>query len=163
MVISKDKFVEIDFVIKGTDGQLYDDTSKHPQSPTFLFGQGMMFPGIEEALEGKKSGEKFSVEIAPDKAFGPRRDDMIQKTTIDEFGGADVQPGLRFQTQTPQGPMIVTVTEVNGPEVVLDLNHPLAGKDLVFDITVKTVREATEAELNPSAGHCCNDDNCSNH
>lgn len=152
MKISKDAAVEIDFVVKGTDGQVYDDTSKHPTSPNFLQGHGQMLPGVEKALEGKAAGEKFTVELAPEDTFGARNEEMMQETTVDQFGpDADVKEGMRFQTQSPQGMVIVTVVKVEGPAVTLDMNHPLAGETLIFDIDVKDVRPATEDEL--SHGH----------
>lgn len=166
MKITKDTAVEINFVVKGTDGEVYDDTSKHPHAPAYLHGYQQMLAGVEEALEGKKAGDKFTVELAPEKTFGPRNDEMIQKTTIDQFGpDADVKEGLRFQTQGPQGVMIVTVIKVEGPEVTLDLNHPLAGKDLVFDVEVMQVRAATAKEIehghiHPPESDCCASGTC---
>ena len=86
-----------------------------------------------------------------EEAFGPRNEQLIQQTTKDQFGDQEVVEGARFQTQNEHGTFIVTITKVDGNDVTVDMNHPLAGKDLTFDIEVLSVREATADEL--SHGH----------
>ncbi|MDO9173607.1 MAG: peptidylprolyl isomerase, partial [Actinomycetota bacterium] len=105
-------------------------------------------PGLESALVGKKAGDKLKVTIAPVDAYGLRDDAMVQVVPRDAFGGApDLEVGMQFQAQTPEGVRIVTIVGVAGNDITLDGNHPLAGETLHFDVEVTEVRPASEEEL----------------
>ena len=104
--------------------------------------------GLEEALEGKEAGAEVKASIEPTKAYGERHEDMKQDVPIDLFGGVEnIEPGMQFQSETDQGPVLVTVVEVTDEKVTVDGNHPLAGVHLNFDVKVLEVREATAEEL----------------
>jgi FKBP-type peptidyl-prolyl cis-trans isomerase SlyD len=103
---------------------------------------------MEEGLEGKTTGDKFQLKVSPDKGYGEKDPDMIQKVPRSAFGGQEVRPGMKFSTN--QGG-VVTVTEVGLENVTVDANHPLAGVELNFDVEVVEVRNATSEEL--SHGH----------
>ena len=91
------------------------------------------FTGLEEALEGKTEGEKLSVDIKSDLAYGPRVDALEQQVPASAFGDIkDIEMGMRFQAETEQGPVMVVVTQIEGETITVDGNHPLAGQDLHF-------------------------------
>lgn len=150
MKITKDKWVAIHYTLKDDEGKQLD-SSVGSLPLGFVCGRGYLISGLEEELEGKEQGEKFTAVIPPAKAYGEFDQDLILKVKKDQFQG-DVEVGMMFQVMTPQGPSVVRVIEV-GPDIVtIDGNHELAGKTLHFDIEVVEVRDATEDELNPPSG-----------
>lgn len=150
MNISKDSVVTLHYTLKDDKDQTLD-SSQGGEPLVYLHGSRNIIPGLEEALEGKKQGDKFKVTIPSEKAYGPYQDQMVQAIPKSQFPQQDLQAGMRFQAHTPNGPVILTVVEVKENEVVVDGNHPLAGQNLHFDLEVAGVRQATEEEL--SHGH----------
>ncbi len=147
MQISKNKVATIDYTLTDPQGQVLD-TSKGAEPLTYLHGVGGIIPGLEHALEGKAQGEQVSVTIAPEQAYGNRNDQLVQQVPRKLLQGTQsVTPGMQFRAQGPQGMQVVTVVKVEGENVTIDANHPLAGVTLNFDVNVVGVREATEDEL----------------
>lgn len=148
MQIGKNKVVAIDYTLTNPEGQVLD-TSKGAQPLTYLHGVGGIIPGLEAALDGKTKGEQLTVTIAPEQAYGARNEQMVQEVPRKMFQGvADIQPGMQFRAQGPQGQQqVVTVVGVNPETIKIDANHPLAGVTLKFDVNVMDVREATQEEL----------------
>ena len=109
----------------------------------------MLIPGMENGLEGKAMGDKFDIVIAPEEGYGIRNESLVQQVPKEHFANApqEIQPGMQFQANSPQGPMVVTVMEVTDTHVVVDGNHPLAGVVLNFKVEVKEVRDASAEEL----------------
>lgn len=146
MQISPNKVVSIHYTLKNDAGDVLD-TSSGREPLAYLHGSGNIIPGLEKALEGKSSGEKMNVSIAPEEGYGERHEGLIQDVPRDAFQGVeDIQPGMQFHAQGPSGPMVVTVKEVGDNTVKVDGNHPLAGETLHFDVEVTDVREATAEE-----------------
>ncbi len=119
------------------DGTVFD-SSDGREPLEFVVGSGQIIPGLDVALPGMAQGEKKTVNIASDDAYGPvnpaLRQDVPRDAIPDEI---PLEVGLQLQMQTPQGqPMPVTVAEIRDAEVTLDANHPLAGKDLKFDFEI---------------------------
>src|SRR3546814_2185953 len=103
-----------------------------------LHGGGNIIPGLEKALLGKKTGDKLAVKVEPSEGYGERNDALIQQVPRRAFQGIkDIEPGMSFQAQGPQGPMRVTVTRVDGDMVTVDGNHPLAGENLNFVVEIR--------------------------
>jgi FKBP-type peptidyl-prolyl cis-trans isomerase SlyD len=128
------------------------DSSEGREPLGYLHGFGNIIPGLENALAGKKAGDKLSVSIKAEEAYGVRDDALVQVVPRSAFGGApDLEVGMQFQAQTPQGVRVVTIVDVEGDDITLDGNHPLAGETLHFAVEVTEVRAATEEEL--SHGH----------
>jgi FKBP-type peptidyl-prolyl cis-trans isomerase SlyD len=151
MAIEKDKVVSIDYTLTGNDGQVLD-SSQGREPLAYLHGAGNIIPGLENALEGKSEGDQLNVQIPPDQAYGPRDERMVQPVPRTAFQGvADIQPGMQFQANTNAGTRLITVVGVEGDQVTIDANHPLAGATLNFDVKVVNVRDATEQEK--SHGH----------
>ena len=118
-----------------------------------LQGEGLI-PGVENALEGKSSGERIEITVPPETGYGVRDDSLLLTIERDKFAEVeDLKEGLRFRMDTPDGPMIFTVVKVSEAEVLVDGNHPLAGMTLNFDITIQSVRDATTEELDHGHVH----------
>lgn len=117
------------------DGTVFD-SSVEREPLTFTMGQGQLIAGFEAAVLGMKVGDKTKTDIPADKAYGPLREEMTATVGRDRLPeGIDPMVGDKLQVPSQGGqPMVVTVTEVTGETVTLDANHPLAGKDLTFEI-----------------------------
>lgn len=147
MQISKNLVATIEYELTDDGGEVID-TSKGGPPLAYLHGAGNLIPGLEAELEGKGSGDSFKVRIDPENAYGPRHDELVQGVPRSQFPEeADIQPGMQFQAQVPEGVQIVTVVGIEGENVMLDGNHPLAGVHLNFEVTIVEVREATAEEL----------------
>lgn len=151
MEISKEKVVTIHYTLKNDNGEVIDSSEGQAPMP-YLQGFGNIIPGLEHVLEGKSAGDKIDVSIPPEEAYGKRNEEFIQKVELSQFEEKDkVQVGVQFQVQSDQGVQIATITEVEGEQVTIDLNHPLADETLHFNVEVVEVRDAAEEEL--SHGH----------
>ncbi|BCX88338.1 FKBP-type peptidyl-prolyl cis-trans isomerase SlyD [Methylomarinovum tepidoasis] len=151
MQVSENKVVSIHYTLKNDAGEVID-SSEGREPLTYLHGVGNIIPGLEKALEGKDVGEHVDVSIAPEEAYGERNDALVQAVPRSAFEGVDeIKPGMQFQAQTPAGMQILTVVKVEGDEVIVDGNHPLAGETLHFSVDITDVRDATEEEK--SHGH----------
>lgn len=112
-----------------------------------VFGFGALLPGVEAALEGKRVGARCSVELSPGEAFGERDATRCLEVERGEFP-PDVAPGDRYDAERDDGtPQVLSVLEVTEESVLLDLNHPLAGQRIRFEVEVLEARPATAEEL----------------
>lgn len=147
MQIENNKVVTLNYTLKDSEGNLLDQSEDG--SFVYLHGAMNIIPGLENALAGKASGDDLSVTIAPEDGYGVRDDGRVQKVSKTMFeGGGDIQVGAQFHAQGPEGEtLVVTIAEVMEDEVVVDANHPLAGKELNFDVAVIEVRDASAEEL----------------
>jgi FKBP-type peptidyl-prolyl cis-trans isomerase SlyD len=139
--------VSIDYTLTDDQGSVID--SSEGRGPLdYIQGIGNIIPGLENALEGKAKGDSLQVKISPEEGYGERRDDLTQAVPKQMFEGAEeVTVGMQFQTMTEGGPQVVTVVAVDDENVTVDGNHPLAGENLNFDVTVVDIREASTEEL----------------
>ena len=127
--------VKMHYTGKLKDGTVFD-SSREREPLEMTLGQGRIIPGFEEAVEGMSVGETKTVEIPPEKAYGPHRDEMVQEVEKSRFpDDVEPEPGQQFQVNREDGqPMVFTVVEASDDSVKIDANHPLAGKELVFDL-----------------------------
>jgi len=147
MQITKDKVASIHYTLRDGDGNILD-TSSGREPLTYLQGAGNLIAGMEEGLEGKKTGDKFTLKISPEKGYGVKDSGLVQKVPRTAFGTQKVEKGMQFQTNHGQ---VVTVTDIGLESITVDGNHPLAGVELHFDVEVTEVRAATSDEI--SHGH----------
>ncbi len=147
MQVAKNKVVGIDYKLTDKDGKMIDSSANH--GPLYYIqGIGNLIPGLENALEGKKSGDNLKVTIAPKDAYGERNDALCQSVPRAQFESNEgLEVGMQFEVDTEQGELVVSVTKIEGDTVTVDGNHPLAGVELHFDVTVKEVRDASAEEL----------------
>ena len=148
MKIADKLYVAIDYTLTLESGQEIDK-SPAGQPLGFITGTGQIIPGLEKALMGMGQGDKSKVVVEPEDAYGPVRDNLFQDIPKTQFpGDVDIKPGMAFEAQGPQGPFMITVSKVNDNDTVtVDLNHPMAGKQLHFDVEVIEVREPTSEEM----------------
>lgn len=132
--------VKVHYTGKLDDGTVFD-SSDGREPIEFTVGEGQVIPGFEQAVVGMEVGEKKTVTIPCDDAYGPRRDDMVVTVDKDKFPeGVEPEQGQRFQVGSEQGQAIpAVVTDVTESKVTLDANSPLAGQDLTFEIELVEV------------------------
>jgi FKBP-type peptidyl-prolyl cis-trans isomerase SlyD len=160
MNITKNRVVSIDYTLKDKNNQLIDSTSGTGPLD-YLHGYKNIIPGLERALEGKARGDVLKVKVPAEDAYGERDAQLVISVPLERFGSnVDVKVGMQFQAQTSNGYSIVTVTEVGDETVTVDGNHPLAGMDLNFDVTVTGVREASLEEMNHGHVHSAHSHEC---
>ncbi len=132
--------VKVHYTGKLNDGTVFDSSDE--RSPIeFTIGEGQVIPGFEEAVVGMEPGESKTTTVPAEKAYGPHQNDMLFEVEREQFP-QDVQPeaGQQLQIRQPDGrAFFVTVSNVSESSVTLDANHPLAGKELVFDIRLEEI------------------------
>lgn len=149
--------VSFHYTLRNHEGQLLD-ASIGGEPILYLEGAGQIIDGLEEALTGLAAGTKRVIMVAAEKAYGKRDPELIRKVARNRLPVETLNLGDMFQTDGDRQAAIVTVVGIEGDEVELDGNHPLAGQDLIFDVEVLNVREARQDELDhghahPEGGH----------
>jgi FKBP-type peptidyl-prolyl cis-trans isomerase SlpA len=133
-MVNEQSNVVVNYVGKLEDGTIFDSSLVEGRTPLETqLGQGQLIPGFEKGLVGMQVGDKKTVEIESDQAYGPRNEELvieIEKTKVPE----NVEVGAMLQTFGPMGPSIVKVLEIKDEVVVIDANHPLAGQKLIFEL-----------------------------
>jgi len=162
MSLTKNKVASVAYTLT-VDDQVIDQADK--TSPMrFIHGVGGMIVGFEKALEGKTAGESLSIVVEPNEAYGSRNEDLTQNVSREMFQGIpddQLVAGAQFQARTDAGAEVITIAAVEGDEVKIDANHPLAGKTLHFDVEILEIRDATEEEL--AHGHVHAAGGCGSH
>ena len=153
MKIEKDKVVQFKYKLTDAEQQTLEESdAKVPMA--YLHGHNNLLSGLEEAMEGKESGESFSVTLEPAKAYGEIRPDSEQRIPVKHLQGAKRwKKGMIGVVHTEQGKRQVTVVKVGKFMVTVDFNHPFAGKTLTFDVEVADVRDATNEEVAHGHAH----------
>ena len=151
MAIKEDTVVYIAFKLKDTNGDILDEASKDAPLP-FIAGREQIIPGLEAALLGKKDGDKINIVIEPDDAFGNYDEGFIQETTkemFDEIDGLAEGMDVEVEVETEEGTTlaIAKISKITNDNVTLDLNHPLTGKTLSYEVEVVATREMTAEEM----------------
>jgi FKBP-type peptidyl-prolyl cis-trans isomerase SlyD len=114
----------------------------------FVMGSGMIIPGLEKGLVGMNEGEEKQIEVPAAEAYGDYNPEAIQILPREQFEGIDLEKGMMLYGQGEDGHTTqVVVKDFNDTDVTIDFNHPMAGKDLVFDVLVTTDRPATPDEI----------------
>ena len=164
MNIAEKMYVAIEYTLTLESGQEIDK-SPSGQPLTFIAGTGQIIPGLEKALMGRAVGDNARLVVEPEDAYGPVKDNLFQDIPKDQFPkDVEIKPGMAFEAQGPRGPFMITVSKINDNDTVtVDLNHPMAGKQLHLDVNVVEVREPTAEELaaaaaSMSAGCGCGSD-----
>ena len=138
------------YTLKDGTGRLID-TSRGGAPMPFTEGMGQIIEGLEAALLPMTVGEKRTVAVPPERAYGLPDPGLVQKVPRARLPVAELRVGDQFQTGPDRHAPVVTVRALEGDDVLLDANHPLAGQELHFEVEVVTVRAATQEELQPAA------------
>ena len=147
MKIEKDRVVRFHYAVAESGQESVENSKDAGQPLAILFGHGAIIPGLEKAMEGREAGDSFKASVSAADAYGERRDGLSQRIPKKHFGGQKLEPGMQVVLNTNFGPRAVTIQKVGMSVVDVDLNHPMAGKDLDFDIEIVEVREASEEEI----------------
>jgi len=136
-MIEKGSKVKVHYTGKFEDNNVFDSSvDKDPLE--FVVGEGMLIPGFENGIIGLNTGDKKTIEIQPEEAYGPIREELVNEVPRENLPEG-VEVGQVLQAQTEQGPITVTVVELTEEVGKIDANHPLAGKKLIFDLEVVEV------------------------
>ena len=159
MTIQLKSVVAIHYTLRDDEGIELDASPPH-QPLISLHGAGNIIRGLEQALLGKKAGDQITAQIEPEDGYGEFIADMVQTVPRSVFEDQNVEVGMRFNTETERGPLAFIVKELRENEVIVDGNHPLAGRTLHFELSVDAVREATDEELQHGHVHSGGHDSC---
>ena len=147
MIAEKDMVVSFHYTLKNAD-DVQLETSREQDPMSYLHGANNIIIGLEKAMEGHEVGDEFVVTVEPEEAYGVRNENNVQRVPLKRLKGVGkIAPGQILNLQTNKGPVQVTVLKVGRFNVDVDGNHPLAGKQLTFEVEVTGIREATEEEL----------------
>ena len=148
MLIADQHVVAIGYTLTNEAGEVID-SSAGAEPLVYLHGAGNIIAGLENALTGKAVGDELEVSIEPQDAYGEYSAELISTIGREMFEGVDeLQVGMQFHASAPDGGMqIVTIRDIDGDEVTIDGNHPLAGQQLNFKVKIATVRAASEEEI----------------
>ena len=148
MNIEDKSYVSIDYTLTLGSGEEVD-SSPEGQPFGFITGTGQVIPGLEKALMGKEAGYASKIVIEPEEGYGEINENLFEEIPKDQFPeDTAIEPGMTFHAQGPHGPVLLSVKSINENDTVtVDLNHPLAGQQLHFDVKVVEVREPSAEEL----------------
>jgi FKBP-type peptidyl-prolyl cis-trans isomerase SlyD len=148
LLIGDNLVVSMHYKLTDATGQLLD-SSEGSDPLNYLHGSGNIIPGLEQALVGKVEGDSLQVQVEPADAYGESNPELMQVVDRAAFQGVEsVEVGMAFEARGPDGAaQRIVVTAIDGDQVTVDANHPLAGQQLNFDVQVVGVREATAEEI----------------
>lgn len=153
MQIARDTVAAFHYRLTDANGQELDRSDEN-QPLAYLHGKGNIISGLEKAMDAKSQGDSFKVTLEPEEAYGDHDSALVHKVDRSQFTGADeLEVGMQFQAKFPSGERVATIREIDGDEVTIDGNHPLAGETLSFEIEVAEVRPATAEELQHGHPH----------
>ena len=163
MTVSTEKcVVGIEYEVKEVGTDVVADSNKGQKPLEFIVGKDQIIPGLEKALVGMEEGESGDIMVKSADAYGERNDEAVQTLPVDQFAGVDLVQGMTLYGQGENGQQTqVVVQSFDDKEVTIDFNHPMAGKDLMFSVSVLTVRQTTLEEMNsgvvggPAEGESC--------
>lgn len=145
MAIEANQIVSIEYEVK--DGDTVVDSNIGGDALVFMFGKGQIIPGLENGIVDMAIGEKGDILVQPTDAYGEYNEEATQEVPADQFAGIELALGMTLYGQGEDGGTVqVTVKEMKGETIVIDFNHPLAGKTLMFSVAINNVRDASAEE-----------------
>lgn len=156
--ISQNQVVSILYEVKESQTNEVIDSNLESKPLEFLLGAGQVISGLEKAVASAKKGDKLNLSIPPEDAYGIYQADFLQEVPKEQFEGISLQKGMTLFGQAEDGQTVqVIVKDFNDSIVMIDYNHPLAGKTLLFNVEITDVREATPDEILQGrvGGGCC--------
>ncbi len=157
--------VGIEYELTEAGGSEVLDSNKGGAPLEFIIGKGQLIPGLEKALVGMNAGDTADILVKAEEAYGLRDEEAVQELPRDQFEGIELEKGMSLYGQGQNGETIqVNVVDFDDNTVKVDFNHPLAGKDLMFNVKVISERDATEEEAQTGqVGGGCTDGSCGCH
>ncbi len=153
-LVAAGKVVSIHYTLTD-DAGVTIDSSQGGAPLAYLHGAGNIVPGLESGIAGRGIGDHFRVDVAPENGYGVRNPKGIDRVPRDAFPpDIELEPGMQFSAENERGDVVTTwIHSVEGDHVTIDLNHPLAGKTLHFQVTVAAIRDATREEMTHGHPH----------
>ncbi|OGQ96940.1 MAG: hypothetical protein A2521_11770 [Deltaproteobacteria bacterium RIFOXYD12_FULL_57_12] len=147
MKIADNTYVAIDYSLALDSGEIIDRSEGEPLG--FITGADQIIPGLENALMGMVAGDSARITVEPEDGYGERQDELLMEVPRDQFpDDEEIEAGMVFETEGPHGPVTIVIDSVNANDTVtVNLNHPLAGQRLFFDVKVVEVRDPSVEEL----------------
>jgi FKBP-type peptidyl-prolyl cis-trans isomerase SlyD len=147
MKVERGRVVRLHYTILDESGATLE-SSRGGTPLLYLHGSGQLLTALESKIDGFSAGDATTVTVAPADAYGDRDPRGMVRAPRSTFpDDLELEPGIEVQADTPDGPLSFLVVAIEGDEVVLDANHPMAGKTLTFDVEVLEVRAATKDEI----------------
>ena len=145
MAIEANQIVSLEYEVK--DGDTVVDSNVGGEPLVFMYGKSQIIPGLEAGIKDMTIGEKGDILVHAADAYGEYNADAIQEVPKDQFAGIELTEGMTLYGQGEDGSTVqVTVKEIKDDTVIIDFNHPLAGKNLMFTVTINNVRDASAEE-----------------
>jgi len=153
MTITTGTVVSMNYRLTNSKGEEIDQNPKGKPFE-YLHGASQIVPGLEVALEGLNAGQKKTVVVSPAEGYGDVNPELIAQVSRSQFPQEmTLEIGMQFRAQLEHGPMVLRVEGINGDEVTVNGNHPLAGETLNFDVEIVSIREASEEEVAHGHAH----------
>lgn len=153
--VENGKMIAIEYRVRNQESNEVVDENVGGEPLEFLMGASQVIVGLEKGLEGMSEGESKEIVVSPEDAYGEYRIDFLQEVPREQFEGIDLKEGMTLFGHGEDGRSVqVIVKSFNDKSVMIDYNHPLAGATLVFDVTIKGIREATDADFMAMGGGC---------
>jgi len=170
-MIKLNDVVAMEYMLVDADTKEVVDSNEGHDPLEFIIGMGHIIPGLESQMMGLAKNEKADIYVKADEAYGAYNEEAIQTLPKEQFAGIELKEGMTLYGSGDDGQTVqVRVKSFNDDEVTIDYNHPMAGKNLMFTITVVDVRAATEEELATGVvgglahgGGCCGGGSCGSH
>jgi FKBP-type peptidyl-prolyl cis-trans isomerase SlyD len=150
--------ISFHYTLTSTEGEVLDSSTGKPAF-SFLTGSRQIIPGLEKEMILLKKGDKKKISVVAAEAYGQQNPELVVKVSPKDLPAQNIQVGDRFKGGAEEHAPIFRVIEITDQEITLDANHPMAGKDLHFDVEITDVRDASEEELqhghahDPHSGH----------
>ena len=153
-MVKEGKVVRLAYTLKNSEGEIVDQADSG-EPLEYLHGANEIVPGLERGLEGMEAGDKKSLTVGPDEGYGEINPELKLVVQRSQFPpDMKVEEGMRFETSAPDGgDLVFTVDAIQGSDIHIDANHPLAGETLHFEVEVVDVRDATEEEMAHGHAH----------
>ena len=154
MSIQPNQVVTIHFQVKDTEGNVVDATTED-QPYAFISGRGQILPRLEEAISEMLIGSKKTIELEADDAYGQYQQEAVQTVKRGDFPpDTELEVGMGFVANMGDGKQLpFVISQIEGDDITIDFNHPLAGKKLIFEVELVDVRDATPEELAHGHAH----------
>ena len=160
MAIVENQIVSIEYEVR--DGETVVDSNIGGTPLVFMFGKGQIIPGLESGIANMNVGDNGEIPVKAVDAYGEYNSEATQEVPKDQFSGIDLELGMSLYGQGEDGSTVqVVVKEIGEENIMIDFNHPLAGKDLLFSVTINNIRDASEEEVRDGvAAENKQDDEC---
>lgn len=148
MPLKPNQVVTIHFTVKDELGEIVDQTD-NSQPFSFLSGKNQILPALEEEISNMIIGSKKNITLKPSEAYGEYMPEAVQVVNRKDFPpDMELEEGMNFVANTPEGGQVpFIVTQIEGNDITIDFNHPLAGETLLFDVELLDIRQATDDEI----------------